>query len=109
MSNLLTLVAAAPIIGELNDSIFNGKNSEKYQSLKTDETNVVLWWNKLNEGERVDVISLAVHYNLTTPNSRWGLGDFDTYSKQKRKIIKTIFERRNEKYLAFDLRSMLRF
>lgn len=107
-TNLFALAVASPLIHDLNKQIFDGSNAEKVTALKTDETNVEIWWNGLSEHDRYEVIGLALHYNLTTANSRWGFGEFNTMSKPKQRIIKTVFNKRKESYKAIDLMSMLR-
>lgn len=101
-------VASAEVINKLNKSIFDGSNEEYCKALKTTEIDVKKWWNKLSYLDKVNVIGLAVHYNLTTPNSRWGFGNFEDYSKQKQNIVKSIFNKRKQSYNAFDLVSMLK-
>lgn len=101
-------IASAEVLHKLNKSIFDGTNEERVPALKTNETDVKIWWNKLTYIKKLDVIGHAVSCNLTTANSRWGFGNFEDYSKQKQRIIRTIFNKRKQDFKAFDLASMLK-
>lgn len=84
-------------LSKLNDG---SKNEDKYPSLKTKESTAIDWWNSLDKNNKINVGSLAIHYNLMTANFPWNCfsgerGCFDNLSRNQKRIVKYLFTKRN--------------
>lgn len=108
------LAEAALIIAKLNKGA--GTNADKYPALKTQETNVEIWWNSLDWLGKVDVGGAAVHYHQMNTNYKWDCGSQDRRRKQtpysdlkksQKKIINWVFKEKDETFQRFYLTGML--
>lgn len=73
----------------------------KYPVLDT-ELSVDEWWDSLNNNERFDVATAAIHYYLFTPNYIWWTHtNFRETKKPQQKHIKYVYDKRNEPYRMF--------
>jgi hypothetical protein len=110
MSSISAIASTIINMDELN----GGKNIKlktKYPVLKTRYKKVENWWNSLKWIEKVEVGSIAVHYHLMTPSYRFKCYDedmFDDLSKSQKKIVKTVFNKKNDMWYMFDFVSMLK-
>ena len=95
---------------ELNDNKIITMQ-EKYPCLITETTNVELWWNSLGFLQRVEVGSIAMHYNKMSANYKWKCYDthsFDTLTKGQKNIVKFVFSKRNDNWYMFDVSTLLK-
>lgn len=110
MSSISAIATAIVNMNELN----GGKKIKlktKYPVLKTRFKKVENWWNSLKWIEKVEVGSIAVHYHLMTPNYRFKCYDEDLFSdlsNSQKKIVKSVFNKKNDMWYMFDFVSMLK-
>ena len=98
------------LLHEMNDNKII-KVKDKYPVLKTRKRNVINWWNSLNFSDKVDVGSVAIHYNKMSANYKWACQDetkFEDLSKGQQKIVKFVFSKRNDNWFMFDVLGMLK-
>jgi hypothetical protein len=120
LTQMYAAVAFAPILHKLN----KGEpklNKEKYPVLKTRKKTAEEWWDSLNKGKRfklcgrfsfhtkIDVGHVAMHYHQMSANYKWNCTSdkFATLTKSQQRIVKFVFERKNDKYNMFDMVGML--
>lgn len=88
------------------------KCKDKYPVLKTRKRKVENWWNSLSFSEKMEVGSIALHYNRMTPNYKWKCMDYHMFSdltKSQQKIVKFCFSKKNDNWFMFDIASMIKY
>lgn len=86
-----------------------GKNNKQFNSLKTRKRTPQTWWNSLLIDEKINAGCVAMHFNLISANYKWKCKDEDMFlglNKSQQKIVKTIFERKNEPYSIIDIKTV---
>jgi len=97
-------------LSKLNDG---SKNIEKYPVLNTEEIDAVVWWNSLNFGQKVDVGSVAMHYQQMSANFPWNCyeginGEFDKLGRNQKRIVKYVFSKRKDAWQMFPLEAIFK-
>lgn len=96
-------LAAAEAIFAINDlTEENYSYREKYPFLDSDLP-VEEWWGNLSFDEKLKVGGIAIHFHYMTANCKWNCYDgFSEVRKSQQKRIKKVYNRKDDKYFAFD-------
>jgi hypothetical protein len=87
-----------------------GLNRDQYPVLDNECTNPETWWDILSFNQKMDVGSVAIHFNKMSGNYRWNTeSKFCDIKKSQQKIIKFVLAQKDTNYSMFPLQSMLKF
>ena len=78
------------------------KNKEKYPILNLEFESAQLWWDSLTSNEKIDVGSVAMHFNKISANYKWNTYlTFEALKRGQQSIIKSVYKTRNETFYMF--------
>jgi hypothetical protein len=106
--NLKAIGVFALKLAELDKG--KGLNRDQFPVLDTEYTDPETWWDILTDDQKMDVGSVAIHFNKMTGNYRWGCyyTKYSNLKKSQKQIVKFVLAQKDKDYSMFPLQSLLK-
>lgn len=106
--NLKAIGVFAQKLAELDKG--KGLNRDQFPVLDTEHIDSETWWDILTENQKMDVGSIAMHFNKMSANYRWNCYNtkYCDLKKSQQKIIKFVLTQKDKDYSMFPLQSLLK-
>ena len=107
--NLKAIGVFALKLAELDKG--KGLNRNQFPVLDNEYTDPETWWDMLTEYQKIDVGSVAMHFNKISPEYRWNCYNtkYVDLRKSQKKIIAFVLAQKDKDYSMFPLQSMVKF
>jgi hypothetical protein len=104
-----TVFEAAALWGTVDLNMGNGTNRDVYPVLDMELTDPEAWWDILTFSQKMDVGSIAIHYNRMTGNYRWNTNSkYQDLKKSQKAIIAYILSKKDFPWSMLPLEGLLK-